>query len=97
VEYPAGDTVAIAFAKEASIFGTPPTAKKDAYKTENAEDFVLTALNSVAQTLIQNYCATNVLFLSETGGNLTFENGGKTFTFDAKTPWDYDTAKKGVK
>ncbi|MDR2647082.1 MAG: hypothetical protein LBB67_03045 [Oscillospiraceae bacterium] len=87
IKYTAADTVAISFKSDASIFNSVPADQKADYKETNAKKYVTQILNSVAKTLVQNQCGSNVYFVSESGGDLKFENGGAQFSISASSPY----------
>ncbi|MDR3312842.1 MAG: hypothetical protein LBS96_00105 [Oscillospiraceae bacterium] len=86
-------TVQIAFAAEASIFAGPPDPQKDAYHVFDSSEMVLTALNSIAETLAANQCGSNYRFTAADGGPLNIEG----FTWAADQNWDYAAAAKAFK
>lgn len=88
------DTLKIAFAERSAIYNAPPDPQKDSYHVFNGEDYVLTVLDSVSETLCKNLDLTGVYFTSPDGGVLTLENGGYHFCYSNLYCWDYVFAQE---
>lgn len=88
------DTLKIAFAEGSAIYSAPPNPQKDSYHVFAGEDYILTVLDSVSETLCKNLDLTGVYFTSPDGGVLTLENGGYHFCYSNLYCWDYVFAQE---
>ena len=87
------DTLKIALAADSAIYNAPPEQQKDSYHVFDSEDYVLTVLNSVSETLCRNLDLDGVYFTSPDGGVLTLTNGGYSFCYSNIYCWDYAFAR----
>lgn len=87
------DTLIIALSADSAIYNTPPEQQKDSYHVFDSEEYVLTVLNSVSETLCRNLDLNGVYFTSPDGGLLSLENGGYSFCYSNLYCWDYAFAK----
>lgn len=88
------DTLKIALTADSAIYNAPPEQQKDSYHVFDSEDYVLTVLNSVSETLCRNLNLGGVYFTSPDGGVLTLKNGDYSFCFSNIYCWDYYFAKE---
>lgn len=87
------NTLTVALAAKSAIYTAPPEPQKDSYHVFDSEDYVLTVLNSVSETLCRNLGLDGVYFTAPDGGVLSLTNGDYSFCFSNIYPWDYSLAK----
>ena len=87
------DTLIISLSADSAIYNSPPEQQKDSYHVFDSEEYVLTVLNSISETLCRNLDLNGVYFTSPDGGFLNLENGGYSFCFSNLYCWDYAFAK----
>lgn len=87
------DTKTVAFATASAIYSAPPDPQKESYHVYDSEEYVLTVLNSVSETLCKNLDLKGVYFTAPDGGVLTLENGGYNFSYSNIYEWDSSFAK----
>lgn len=80
----------IGFAETSCLYVGPPDPQKDEYHMFDSTSMVLTALNSVAETLRQNLGVYEVYFTSPDGGDIDLPNAA--IHLSADYIWDYQRA-----